>query len=120
MLYESMSQLFIIHAGEAPALPGLNKYWIDGILYKRVWDLKLLGAAAILVFFINLPFGYWRSSVRKFSAQWILAIHTPVPFVVACRLFLGLGWHLVTFPILIAAFIAGQFAGGKLRRCFNS
>jgi len=72
--------------------------------------------AAGLVFFINVPFGYWRSRVRKFSAQWILAIHLPVPLVVACRLLLGLGWHLVTFPVLIAAFFAGQLAGGKLRR----
>jgi hypothetical protein len=84
-----------------------------------VWDLKLLGVAAIVVFFINIPFGYWRSRVRKFSAQWILAIHMPVPFVIACRLLLGLGWHLSTIPILVAAFCAGQFAGGKLRQCFS-
>jgi len=81
--------------------------------------LRLLGLAAGLVFFINVPFGYWRSQVRKFSAQWILAIHLPVPLVVACRLLLGLGWHLVTFPVLIAAFFAGQLAGGKLRRCLR-
>jgi hypothetical protein len=76
--------------------------------------LKLLGIAAILIFCINLPFGYWRSRVRKYSGKWILAIHIPVPFSIACRLLLGLGWHLITFPILIAAFFAGQFAGGKL------
>jgi hypothetical protein len=85
-----------------------------------MWDLKLLGVAAILVFSINIPFGYWRSRVRRFSAQWILAIHTPVPFAIACRLFLGLGWHFITFSILIAAFCAGQFAGGKLRQGFIS
>jgi hypothetical protein len=76
--------------------------------------LKLLGVAATLVFFINVPFGYWRSRVRKFSMQWVLAIHIPVPFAIACRLILGLGWHLVTFPVLIAAFFFGQVAGGKL------
>jgi hypothetical protein len=76
--------------------------------------------AAILVFLINIPFGYWRSRVRKFSAQWVLAIHIPVPLVVACRILLGLGWHLSTFPVFIGAFIAGQFAGGKLQRLVNN
>jgi hypothetical protein len=85
-----------------------------------MWNLKLMGLAAILVFSINVPFGYWRSRVRRFSTQWILAIHTPVPFVIACRLLLGLGWHLITFPILIAAFFAGQLAGGKLQQFYNS
>ncbi len=78
--------------------------------------MKLLLVAAILVFLINMPFGYWRSRVRKFSSQWILAIHLPVPFVSACRIFLHLGWHFITVPILIGAFFAGQFAGGKLQR----
>jgi hypothetical protein len=78
--------------------------------------LRFLWIAGILVFLINLPFGYWRSRVRRFSLQWILAIHVPVPLVVACRLLLGLGWHLVTFPVLITAFFAGQFAGSRLQR----
>ena len=82
--------------------------------------MKLLGLAAALVFFINIPFGYWRSQTRKFSAQWILAIHAPVPLVVACRLLLGLGWHLVTFPVLVSAFFAGQLAGGKLQRLLKT
>jgi len=71
----------------------------------------MLWVASILVFLVNLPFGYWRSRVRRFSMQWILAIHAPVPLVVACRMLLGLGWHLSTFPVLIGAFIAGQLAG---------
>jgi hypothetical protein len=93
---------------------------IEGILYKRTGDLKLLLAIVILVFLINLPFGYWRAGVRKFSVQWILAIHLPVPFVVACRIFLGLGWHISTFLFLIAAFFAGQLVGGKLQRLTDS
>jgi len=82
--------------------------------------LKLLWFAGVLVFLINMPFGYWRSRVRKFSAQWILAIHMPVPLIVACRIFLGLGWHLSTFPVLVGAFFAGQFAGGRLQRMVDS
>jgi hypothetical protein len=79
-------------------------------------NLNLLWVAALLVFSVNIPFGFWRSRVRKFSPQWLLAIHIPVPFVVACRFFMHLGWHFSTFPVLIGAFFAGQFAGGKLQR----
>jgi hypothetical protein len=82
--------------------------------------LKLLGVGALLVFLINVPFGYWRSRVHKFSMPWLLAIHIPVPFIIACRFILGLGWHLITFPVFIAAFFMGQLAGGKLQRRLNS
>ena len=73
-------------------------------------------AAAGLVIALNLPFGFWRAGTRKFSPRWILAVHAPVPLVVAVRLLSGLGWQLVTFPVLIAAFFTGQFVGGRLRR----
>lgn len=76
---------------------------------------RLLTAAAI-VLALNLPFGFWRAGVRKFSAGWILAVHSPVPLVVAVRLLSGLGWQLATFPVLIGAFFTGQFVGGRLRR----
>ncbi len=74
----------------------------------------LLAAAAVLA--LNLPFGFWRAGLGKFSARWIVAVHAPVPFVVAIRLLAGLGWHLITFPILVGAFFTGQFLGGRLRR----
>ena len=77
-----------------------------------------LWIVAAIVFLLNLPFGFWRARVRKFSAQWILAIHLPVPLVIACRVFSGLGWHLITFPIMIGAFFGGQFLGGWLSRNF--
>jgi hypothetical protein len=83
-------------------------------------NLKLLWWAAFFVFFINIPFGYWRARVRRFSTQWILAIHIPVPFVVACRFLLHLGWHIGTFPVLIGAFFAGQFTGAKLQRLIGT
>jgi len=78
--------------------------------------LKLLWIASILVFFMNLPFGYWRARVPRYSLQWILAIHSPVPLVIACRLLLGLGWQLITFPVLMGAFFGGQLAGGLLQK----
>jgi hypothetical protein len=69
---------------------------------------------AIIVFVFNLPFGYWRASVRKFSLAWILSIHAPVPFVIALRIFSGLGWQLMTFPLMACAFFGGQFVGGRI------
>ena len=74
-----------------------------------------LALVALAVFVLNLPFGYWRAGTRKFSWQWALAIHLPVPFVILLRLYSGLGWHWSTFPVLISAFFLGQFAGARLR-----
>jgi hypothetical protein len=75
-----------------------------------------LWAVAIAVFLINLPFGYWRAQSARFSRQWMLAIHLPVPLVIALRIFSGLGWQLISFPVLIGAFFLGQWSGGKLNR----
>ncbi len=69
----------------------------------------------LLVFLFNVPFGYWRSNVKKFSLQWILAIHLPVPIVVALRFLSGIGFAFITYPVLVAAFFMGQFAGAKLQ-----
>lgn len=75
-----------------------------------------LWSVAALVFLLNIPFGYWRARARKFSWQWILAIHLPVPLVIALRIFSGLGWQLISFPVVIGAFFLGQFCGGRLAR----
>lgn len=74
----------------------------------------ILVEVALFVFLFNLPFGYWRAKVVKFSLAWIIAIHLPVPFVVAARLLSGLGFELYTFPVLIGAYFAGQFLGARL------
>jgi hypothetical protein len=75
--------------------------------------MKLL-YISLIVFVLNIPFGYWRSNVRKFSLQWILAIHIPVPFVIALRFLSGLGFQFVTYPALVGGFFAGQFLGSKI------
>ena len=65
----------------------------------------------IFVLILNLPFGYWRANVKKYSFQWVLAVHIPVPFVIAARIFSNIGFELYTYPILVGAFFLGQFAG---------
>ncbi len=68
----------------------------------------------LVVFLINLPFGYWRFNAARFSRQWMMAVHIPVPFVFLLRIFSGFG--LSAIPLLMLSFAAGQFAGGKLRK----
>ena len=74
-----------------------------------------LWKVGLLVFLLNLPFGYWRASTKKFSWQWMLAILLPVPLVIALGVFSGMGWKLTSFPVLVGAFSLGQFVGGKVR-----
>ena len=69
---------------------------------------------AIIIFFFNIPFGYWRANVKKFSIQWALAIHIPVPVVIAFRFLAGIGFAFITYPILVGAFFGGQFTGSKI------
>jgi hypothetical protein len=76
--------------------------------------LKIVLVAAA-VFALNLPFGYWRAGVRKFSPAWFFAVHLPVPGVVALRYLSGLGFQLYTYPVLVLAYFAGQFVGGRVR-----
>jgi hypothetical protein len=78
--------------------------------------MSRLAAAAVLVALLNLPFGYWRAGTRKFSVAWFVAVHAPVPLVVGLRLAFGLGFRAATVPALVAAYFAGQFLGGRLRR----
>ncbi len=68
----------------------------------------------LVVFIINLPFGYMRSKATRFSRQWMMAIHIPVPFVFLLRIFSGLNWTVI--PLLVLSDVAGQLAGGRLRK----
>lgn len=68
----------------------------------------------------NLPFGYWREGVRRFSPAWFAAVHAAVPIVVALRLMLGVEWRLATLPLLLIAYFAGQLLGAHWRRRMKS
>lgn len=73
--------------------------------------LKIM-AFAVAVFVINLPFGSYRNTTRKFSPAWFLAIHLPIPLVIVLRLLIFPGQLWVIF-ISLAADIAGQIIGGR-------
>ncbi len=70
----------------------------------------------VLVFILNLPFGYWREGVKKFSIYWFLAVHLPIPVVVFLRLYFELGFQWWTYPFMIAVFFGGQWFGAFFRR----
>ncbi len=67
----------------------------------------------LIVFIINLPFGYLRSKHDKFSRRWMMAVHVPIPFVFLIRIFSGFNWTVI--PLVVLSDIAGQVVGGKLR-----
>lgn len=73
-----------------------------------------LGIVAALTLLFNMPFGYWRASVKKFSLKWFLAVHLPIPFIVFLRFHFHLGFQLYTYPFLVGAFFLGQFIGAKV------
>ena len=76
---------------------------------QSVWTV------AILVLVMNLPFGFWRAGLKRFTLPWFVAVHAPVPLVIGLRVLTGLGWRLSTLPLLVGAFFAGQFLGGRFR-----
>ena len=70
--------------------------------------------ATVIIIFINIPFGYWRANVQRFSAQWFSAVHIPVVIVVLVRFYTNIGFELYTYPVVIAAYFLGQFLGSKI------
>ncbi len=68
-----------------------------------------------IVFAANVPFGYWRGNVKKFSWQWFLAVHVPVLLAIVVRLASRLPFEPLTLVAMVAAFFTGQTAGQRLR-----
>ncbi|KUO49569.1 MAG: hypothetical protein APF76_03415 [Desulfitibacter sp. BRH_c19] len=74
----------------------------------------MLVTVTAVVLVINIPFGFWRARVKKLSLPWLLSIHFPIIIAFMLRAIADLGWGLSTFPPFMAAFLLGQFFGGKL------
>ncbi len=71
---------------------------------------------SLSVFIFNIPFGYWRANVKKFSLQWALAIHIPVPFIIAVRILVSIGFAWYTYIFMVSAFFLGQSYGAHLQK----
>jgi len=78
--------------------------------------LESAALVAAFTFLVNLPCGWWRAGVRKFSPAWFLAVHAPVPAILALRVVLGLPFRWITLPLFVACYFAGQFLGARLRQ----
>ncbi|PKL81983.1 MAG: hypothetical protein CVV24_12465 [Ignavibacteriae bacterium HGW-Ignavibacteriae-3] len=76
-------------------------------------NLTIITFAVVL---INIPFGYWRANVKKFSLQWFLSVHIPVPFIIFLRIIGHIGFAFYTYIFLVAAFFTGQQLGSYLRK----
>lgn len=74
-------------------------------------DILLL---TVFTFIINIPFGYWRANVKRFSLQFFLAIHIPVLFIILFRILIETGFEITTLFYTIPAFILGQFTGSRV------
>ena len=69
----------------------------------------------VLIFLLNIPFGYWRARTCRFSLPWFLAIHLPVGLSVGLRLLTGIRFMFGALPLFAGAFLLGQSLGGRLR-----
>lgn len=71
---------------------------------------------SFLILILVIPFGYWRANVKRFSFQWFLSVHIPVPIIIALRIFaeIGFAWH--TYLFLVTAFFIGQQTGGLIHK----
>ena len=76
----------------------------------------LYALAIAFTFVVNVPFGYWRSKVPKFSPGWFVAVHAAVPMVIGLRLALDIPFRWTVFPLFVAAYFGGQTVGGRWER----
>ena len=74
----------------------------------------LIALFALIIYLINIPFGYWRANTRKLAIQWYLAIHLPVAGIILMRVFSDIGWSWISFIVFVLAFFLGQMSGAKL------
>lgn len=78
-----------------------------------IWRLS---AVVLATFLINLPMGWWRAGVRKFSPLWFVTVHAAIPLVVLMRLKSEIGFAWYTYPPMILGYFGGQFVGARLRQ----
>jgi hypothetical protein len=95
-----------------------SNWWIRASVATHLEDIKFMhdlpillaiGAVAIL---LNVPLGYLRQRVRRFSWQWFVYIHLAIPIIILLRVSAGFGW--ATVPYMATAALSGQILGSML------
>jgi len=72
----------------------------------------IISAIGLIAFAINIPLGYLRTGVKKFSFLWFLYIHLSIPLIAYMRIRNRV--NLITIPLFITSAVAGQLFGGKM------
>ena len=75
--------------------------------------LLLFGLIALTII-INIPLGYLRQAVEKFSFAWYFYIHISIPLIIYLRVKSGYSWKLI--PLTLGGAFLGQIVGGRIRR----
>ena len=65
-----------------------------------------------VAFTLNLPLGYIRGPVKKYTFKWFLYIHLAIPLIFLLRRYFGLGVEMI--PVNITLSVIGQIIGGKI------
>ncbi|SJZ31327.1 hypothetical protein SAMN02745118_00203 [Selenihalanaerobacter shriftii] len=71
----------------------------------------------LITFLINLPFGAYRTTTKKFSLAWFLSIHLPIPLIYWLRI--SSGYTIKIIPIMVLIAIGSQLSGGKIKEHMN-
>ncbi len=67
---------------------------------------------SILSYTLNIPLGYLRAPLRKFSTLWFVYVHAAIPIIVAFRILSKVSIKFA--PIFIFFAILGQITGSKV------
>lgn len=98
----------VVAARAALARTALVKTLRPQPLPAKMLAIALLGMAA------NVPLGVWREHTRKFSLEWIVAVHAAVPFIAMLRK--SVVMPKTAMAITIAASVLGQTIGSRAER----
>lgn len=74
--------------------------------------IALIIGITVITLGINLPFGYLRSKVKKFSWKWFLYVHLSIPLVILMRLSSNISYKFI--PLFIVSAVFGQIFGGRM------
>lgn len=77
-------------------------------------ELLILIGLILTATAINIPLGYVRQGVEKFSFAWYFYIHISIPLIIYLRVKSGYSWKFI--PLTLAGAILGQIIGGRIRK----
>lgn len=73
----------------------------------------LIGLIALAII-VNIPLGYLRQAVQKFSFAWYFYVHISIPLIIYLRIKSGYSWKFI--PLTLGGALIGQIIGGRMRR----